>query len=201
MLPIAILVSGSGTNLQALLDEMAFDSEFAAKPVLVLSDRLGIQALERAERAGVPTEVVDWSDFSDRATFTDAVVSAVKAAGAEALVLAGFMRILGPAAVEAFPNRIVNTHPALLPAFRGAYAVEQALAAGVKVTGVTVHFVDEEVDHGPIIAQQTVPVYSHDTLEVLQERIQVVEHMLFPDVVKAMANGELTVEGNHVTWQ
>lgn len=199
MLPIAILVSGSGTNLQALLDEMAWDEDFGAKAVLVLADRPGVKALERAEWSSVPSQVVEWT--GDRDSFTDAVVDAVKEAGAEALVLAGFMRILGPAAIEAFPNRIVNTHPALLPSFPGAHAIDETLAAGVKVTGVTVHFVDEGVDTGPIIAQQAVPVYPHDTADALRERIQAVEHMLLPDVVKALANDELAIDGNHVSWQ
>jgi len=187
--------------LQALLDEMAFDGDFGAKPVLVLSDRHGVPALDRAASAGVATQVVDWADHLDRDSFTAAVCDALEAAGAEAVVLAGFMRILGPAVVERFPNRILNTHPALLPSFRGAHAVREALTAGVKVTGVTIHFVDEEVDHGPIIAQQVVPVYPHDTEEALHERIQVVEHMLYPDVVKALAHGKLTVDEGHVTWQ
>ena len=201
MLPLAILVSGSGSNLQAILDQISADPDFGAKPVVVVSDRPGIMALDRADRSGVPTVVVDWVDFTSREAFTSAVCDAVEAAGAEAIVLAGFMRILGPEAVERFPNRILNTHPALLPAFRGAGAIRDALAAGVKVTGVTIHFVDEEVDHGPIIAQQAVPVYPHDTEESLHQRIQAIEHMLYPDVVKALALGELTVDGNQVSWQ
>ena len=201
MLPIAILVSGSGSNLQAILDESSRDPDFGAQPVIVISDRPGVAALERAQQAGVATAVVDWTDYDSREAFTAAVCDTAQQADAEALVLAGFMRILSPEAVDRFPNKILNTHPALLPAFRGANAIGDALAAGVKVTGVTIHFVDEEVDHGPIIAQQTVPVYPHDTEGSLRQRIQAIEHMLYPDVVKALARGELMVDGTHVTWQ
>ena len=201
MLPIAILVSGSGTNLQAILDEMSADPDYGAKPVVVMSDRPGVMALDRAARSGVPTMVVDWADFDSRDAFTAAVCDAVEESGAEAIVLAGFMRVLGRRAVEQFPNRILNTHPALLPAFRGPHAIRDALAAGVKVTGVTIHFVDEKVDHGPIVAQQAIPVYPHDTEDSLQQRIQAIEHMLYPDVIKALAHGELVVDGNQVTWQ
>ena len=201
MLPIAILVSGSGTNLQAILDEMSADPDYGAKPVVVMSDRPGVMALDRAARSGVPTMVVDWTDFDSRDAFTAAVCDAAEESGAEAIVLAGFMRVLGRRAVEQFPNRILNTHPALLPAFRGPHAIRDALAAGVKVTGVTIHFVDEKVDHGPIVAQQAIPVYPHDTEDSLQQRIQAIEHMLYPDVIKALAHGELVVDGNQVTWQ
>ena len=201
MLPIAILVSGSGTNLQAILDEMSADPDYGAKPVVVMSDRPGVMALDRAARSGVPTMVVDWADFDSRDAFTVAVCDAVEESGAEAIVLAGFMRVLGRRAVEQFPNRILNTHPALLPAFRGPHAIRDALAAGVKVTGVTIHFVDEKVDHGPIVAQQAIPVYPHDTEDSLQQRIQAIEHMLYPDVIKALAHGELVVDGNQVSWQ
>ena len=200
MLPIAIFVSGSGSNLQAILDRIASDPDFGAKPVVVLADRRGIQALERADAASIPTEVVDWSDHPDRAAFTHAICNVAQGAGAEAIVLAGFMRILGPEAVARFPHRILNTHPALLPAFRGAHAIRNTLDAGVKVTGVTIHFVDEEVDHGPIIAQQAVPIFPGDTEDALRDRIQIIEHLLYPDVVKALANGLLSVEGNQVTW-
>ena len=201
MLPIAILVSGSGSNLQAILDESSHDPDFGAQPVIVISDRPSVAALERAQQAGVAIAVVDWTDYDSREAFTAALCDMAQQADAEALVLAGFMRILSPEAVDRFPNKILNTHPALLPAFRGANAIGDALAAGVKVTGVTIHFVDEEVDHGPIIAQQTVPVYPHDTEDSLRQRIQAIEHLLYPDVVKALARGELTVDGTHVTWQ
>lgn len=197
--PLAVLVSGSGTNLRALLDAAA-DPGFAAEFVVVISDRPGVRAIERAHAAGVPVVVVPWSEHSDRETFTAAVCDAAAAHGATGLVLAGFMRILAPVAIERFPHRILNTHPALLPAFPGAHAVAQALAYGVALSGVTIHFVDEEVDHGPIILQETVPVRPDDTEADLQARIQTVEHLRYPEVVDAFAAGRLTVDGRTVRW-
>ncbi len=200
MLPVAVLVSGSGSNLQALLDASRTDPEFGARIVVVISDRPGVAALGRAADAGVPAEVVSWGDFNDREGFSMAVCEVAQRHGGEALLLAGFMRILSPAAIDRFPNRIINIHPALLPAFPGAHAVPAALAHGVRVSGVTVHFVDAEVDHGPIIAQQAVAVEPGDTEETLHARIQREEHRLFPQVVKAFAAGRLRVEGRHVIW-
>ena len=193
---IAVLISGSGTNLQALIDTAALGAEI----VLVLSDRGRVAGLARAEAAGIPTAVVAWRDHQDRDSFTAAVCDAVESAGAEAMVLAGFMRILGPEAVRRFPLRMINVHPALLPAFPGAHAVPQALAHGVKLTGVTVHFVDEEVDHGPIILQEVVPVEAGDTEAALHARIQMVEHRVLPQAVQAFAAGRLAVRGREVIW-
>ncbi|MEX1281466.1 MAG: phosphoribosylglycinamide formyltransferase [Acidimicrobiia bacterium] len=195
----AVLVSGSGSNLQSLLDRSASDPGFGAEIVLVLSDRPGVRGLERASAAGVPTAVVAWADHADRAAFTTAVCDAIDAAGAELVVLAGFMRILAPEAVRRFPGRILNIHPSLLPAFPGAHAVEDALAHGVKLAGVTVHVVDEEVDHGPIIAQRAVEVRPDDDRDSLHARIQAVEHELYPDVVADVAAGRVVVDGRHVT--
>lgn len=199
MLPIAILASGSGSNLQALLDAAATDPSFGARPVLVLSDRPDAKALDRAAGHDVPTAVVEWA--GDRGDFTRRVCEAVEAAGAEVMVLAGFMRILGPEAIRRFPHRILNIHPALLPAFRGAHAVTEALEAGVKVTGVTVHFVDEQVDHGPIVCQEAVEVLDDDDEATLHARLQEVEHRLYPAAVKAFANGRLAVAGSKVVWR
>jgi len=169
--------------------------------VVVISDRPGVKALDRAAAAGIPTRVVPWSEFEDRDSFTRAICDAVTEAGAEAMVLAGFMRILAPVAIRRFPDRILNVHPALLPAFPGARAVGQALEYGVKLTGVTVHFVDEHIDHGPIIAQEAVPVLPGDDEATLHARIQRVEHDLYPRVVSAFANGRLRVEGRIVRWE
>jgi formyltetrahydrofolate-dependent phosphoribosylglycinamide formyltransferase len=198
--PIAVLVSGSGTNLQAILDAAA-RPEYSARVAVVISDRPDVRALQRAESSGVPTHVVDWAGSANRREFTVAVCDAAERHGAEALILAGFMRILAPVAMDRYPQRILNTHPALLPAFPGAHAVPQALAHGVKLSGVTIHFVDEEVDHGPIIRQEAVPVVSGDTEATLQARIQAVEHRLFPEVIDAFARGALTVDGRIVTWK
>ncbi len=200
-LPVAVFVSGSGSNLAAILDRQATDPNFGAKVVLVLSDRPGVRALQRAEAAGVPTEVVDWAAYGDRETFTGAVCDATKGHGAEAIILAGFMRILGPEAIAQFPLRILNTHPALSPAFAGVHAIREAIRYGVKVTGVTVHFVDEQVDHGPIIAQQAIRVDPADDETSLLARVQAVEHRLYPDAIDAFAKGRLRVEGRKVIWQ
>ncbi len=198
--PLAVLVSGSGTNLQAILDAAAAPG-YAAEIVVVISDRPGVRALERAEAAGVPAEVVAWSDFGgDRDAFTAAVCDVADKYGATGLVLAGFMRILAPVAIERFPHRILNTHPALLPAFPGGHAVEEALDYGVKVTGVTFHFVDEQVDHGPIVWQGVVPMVPGDTVDSLTRRIQEVEHRHYPEVVAAFAAGRLRVDGRTVFW-
>jgi phosphoribosylglycinamide formyltransferase-1 len=200
VLPIAVLVSGSGSNLQALLDASATDPDFGARIAVVISDRPSVGALERASQADVPAEVVRWGEFDDRESFSIAICDTAERYGAEALILAGFMRILSPAAIDRYPNRIINIHPALLPAFPGAHSVPEALAHGVKVSGVTVHFVDDEVDHGPIIAQRAVPVRLDDTEGSLHARIQMEEHVLLPRAVKALAAGHLLVEGRRVSW-
>ncbi len=177
----AVLVSGSGTNLQALID--AGDSRVDI--AVVLSDRSGVTGLSRADAAGIETVVEPWR--RDRFEFTSRIVRSLADRSIELVVLAGFMRILGPEAVDAYPGRMVNIHPSLLPSFPGANAVGAALAHGVKLTGVTVHLVDEQVDHGPILAQEAVPVLTDDTLETLHARIQVVEHRLYPEVVGDLA--------------
>jgi phosphoribosylglycinamide formyltransferase-1 len=197
-LPIAILISGSGSNLQALLDSQRYGIDFVIS--VVLSDRPGVKGLDRAAEAGVETEVVPWSGFDSRSDFTAALCDAAMEYGARALVLAGFMRVLTPNAIERFPDAIINIHPALLPAFPGAHAVEDAIRYGVTVTGVTVHFVDEQVDHGPIILQEAVAVYPRDDVESLHARIQSVEHRVLPVAVAAYARGILTVQGRYVRW-
>lgn len=193
---IAVLVSGSGSNLQALIDRL---DPSVARIVLVLSDKPSAYGLERAAAAGIATTVVEWG--GDRVPFTTAVCDAVERSGAEAMVLAGFMRILGSEAIERFRNRIINIHPSLLPSFPGARAVEDALAYGVKTTGVTVHFVDEKVDHGPIISQHPVPVEPDDTVESLHGRIQEQEHLRYPQVVEAFCAGRLDIDGRKVIWR
>jgi phosphoribosylglycinamide formyltransferase-1 len=198
LIDVAVLVSGSGTNLQALIDAAASDPRFGARIVVVISDRADAAALDRAVAAGIPTQVVPW--MGDRDDLTDRICETALAFGAEAMILAGFMRILGPEAVRRFPHRIVNIHPSLLPAFPGAHAVDNALAHGVRVTGVTVHFVDEEVDHGPIIDQAPVEIRPDDSAGSLHRRIQEVEHVIFPKVVNALAHGRLTVTDRKVVW-
>jgi phosphoribosylglycinamide formyltransferase-1 len=197
IIDIGVLVSGSGSNLQALIDT----PDLHARIRVVVADRPGIKALDRAEKAGIPVTVLPWDEFGSRANFSEAVVDTVEQSGAKVMVLAGFMRILSSEAVGRFPNRILNIHPSLLPAFPGSNAVAQALAHGVKVTGVTVHLVDEEVDHGPIIAQRAVPVLPGDDVAALHARIQVQEHDLYPRVVRAFVAGEVAVVDGEVKWR
>jgi phosphoribosylglycinamide formyltransferase 1 len=191
---IAVLVSGSGTNLQALLDDPAIAPHVA----VVLSDRPHVVALDRAASHGVEAVVLDPSGSPDRDTYTDAVRDALVARSVDAVVLAGYMRVLGASFFDAFPDRVLNVHPALLPSFPGAHAVADALAWGVKVTGVTVHLVDEEVDHGPIVLQEAVEVRDDDTPDSLEPRVHAVEHRLLPAAVRALLEGRMLVEGRNV---
>ena len=191
---LAVLVSGSGTNLQALLDEPSI----APHIVVVLSDRPGVKALERAGAAGVPTVVIEFGAFSDRAAYTTAVLDELQARDVDGVVLAGFMRVLGPMFFQVFPDRVLNVHPALLPAFPGAHAVQDALDWGAKVTGVTVHLVDEEIDHGPIVLQEAVEIREDDIWDSLELRIHDAEHRLLPRAVTALLDGRLVVEGRRV---
>jgi phosphoribosylglycinamide formyltransferase-1 len=193
---IAVLASGSGTNLQALIDA----PDLGAEICVVVSDRPDAAALVRAEAAGIESRVVPWGEFDSRAEATKAILGEIEQAGADGIALAGFMRVLSGELIAVYPNRVLNIHPSLLPAFPGANAVGQALDHGVKVTGVTVHFVDEKVDHGPIIAQRSVPVLPDDDLVSLHARIQVEEHDLYPRVVGAFARGEIHVDGTKVRW-
>lgn len=191
-----MLASGSGTNLQALIEA----PEVSPHIRVVVSDRPEAPALVRAREAGIEAAVIRWSDHPDRASFSVALADLVEEAGAKGVVLAGFMRVLSADFVERFSGRILNIHPSLLPAFPGARAVESALGHGVKVTGVTVHFVEEAVDSGPIVAQRAVEVLPDDTVDTLHRRIQVEEHRLYPRIVAALVSGALTLEGRRVMW-
>jgi phosphoribosylglycinamide formyltransferase-1 len=182
-LRLAVLVSGSGTNLQAILDAAAADAPFEV--VVVGADRDGTLAEQRAEQAGIPTFVVRVADFDTRADWDAALTRLVEAAAPDLVVLAGFMKILGPNLLEHF--RVVNTHPALLPSFPGAHGVRDALAAGVKVTGCTCHWVDAGVDTGTIIDQRAVAVQDGDTVESLHERIKVLEREMLVGVLTDLA--------------
>jgi len=195
---VGVLVSGNGTNLQALLDAEARGALAPAHVAVVISNVAGVRALDRAAAAGVPAVVVDHKRFASRAAFEDEVLRELAARGVEAVVLAGFMRVLTPHFVDRFPLRIVNTHPSLLPAFPGTDAPAQALAHGVKLAGVTVHFVDASLDGGPIIAQACVAVRAGDDAAALHARIQVEEHRLLPEVVRSLAAGALSCEGRSV---
>ncbi|WP_106403438.1 phosphoribosylglycinamide formyltransferase [Actinocorallia populi] len=194
---LVVLVSGAGTNLQALLEACA-DPAYGAQVVAVGADRPDIAGLVRAEAAGVPTFLERVVDHPDRDSWDAALTEAVAAHRPDLVVSAGFMKILGPRFLDRFT--VVNTHPALLPAFPGAHAVRDALAYGVKVTGCTVHFVDAGVDTGPIIAQEAVPVRWHDDEDSLHERIKEVERRLFIDVVGRLVRDGWTVrDDRHVS--
>ncbi len=189
MVRIGVLASGSGTNFQALLDADLGGGEIA---VLVVN-KPSAGAIARAERAGVPVEVVPHRDFSDRAAFDARLVEVLGGYDVDWIVLAGFMRVLTPTFLGAFPSRIVNVHPALLPSFPGVDGQRQALAAGVTITGCTVHLVDSGVDTGPILAQAAVPVLPTDDLAALGRRILEQEHRLLPGVVRAICEGRLAM--------
>ncbi|MBX3728032.1 MAG: phosphoribosylglycinamide formyltransferase [Candidatus Sumerlaeia bacterium] len=194
-----VLVSGRGSNLSALLDARAQGRLPEAVFRLVLSNVPGVRALEIAAAHGVATTPLDHRGFPGGRRAHDAAVrDALLAAGCEALVLAGYMRVIGPALLEAFPGRIVNIHPSLLPAFPGLEAPRQALEAGVRVSGCTVHFVDAGVDSGPIIVQRAVPVLDEDTPESLAARILEQEHAALVEAVDLLSRGRLVLEGRRV---
>lgn len=192
-----VLVSGGGTNLQALLDA-AKEPGSPVEIALVISNVSGAYALERARAASVPTEVIDHRGFADRAAFEAALVDALRRHGVELVCLAGFMRLLGKGFLSAFPMRVMNIHPALLPAFPGMHGARQALEHGAKLAGCTVHFVDEGTDTGPIIAQAAVPVLDGDDEAALAARILREEHRLYPLAVRLIAEGRVRVEGRRV---
>lgn len=191
---IAVLASGRGSNLQALLDHPVTGSLVT----VVISDRADAGALQRARAAGAPAVHLEPSRFADRSAHDAALVSLLGEHGVDLVCLAGYMRILTPTAVRPFWGRMVNVHPSLLPAFPGAHAIRDALAWGAKVTGVTVHLVDEQVDHGPILAQEAVPVREDDDERSLRARIHEVEHRLYPAAVLDLAEGRVRVEGRRV---
>ena len=191
---VAVLASGAGTNLQALLD----DPVVGTWVTLVISDRSDAKALDRARARSVEAVHVDPDGFADRAAFDHALVETLRDHAIDIVALAGYMRIAGPELVGSFRDRMLNVHPALLPAFPGTSAVADALAWGVKVTGVTVHLVDEQVDHGPVVFQEAIEIAPDDDRESLEERVHEAEHRLLPAAVRALGEGRLVVEGRNV---
>lgn len=191
---VAVLASGEGTNLQALLDHPVVGPWV----VVVISDRADARALERARARGVEALDVDPTAFDGREAYDRALVELLRERDVDVVALAGYMRIAGPELVGAFEDRMVNVHPALLPAFPGTRAVADALAWGVRVTGVTVHLVDEEVDHGPVVFQEAIEVHPDDDWGSLEARVHEVEHRLLPAAVQALGEGRLLVEGRRV---
>ncbi|MBE8474369.1 phosphoribosylglycinamide formyltransferase [Streptomyces justiciae] len=200
---LVVLVSGSGTNLQALLDAITETGAeaYGAEIVAVGADRAGIEGLARAERAGLPTFVTRVKDFESREEWDAALAEAVAAYEPDLVVSAGFMKIVGKEFLARFGGRFVNTHPALLPSFPGAHGVRDALAYGARVTGCTVHFVDDGVDTGPIIAQGVVEVRDEDDEDALHERIKEVERRLLVEVVGRLARNGYRIEGRKVVIQ
>jgi phosphoribosylglycinamide formyltransferase 1 len=194
---LGVLISGSGTNMENIAAEIE-ERGLPARIAVVISDREDAYGLVRARNRGLSAVFVDAGSFPDRAAYDRELIRILEENGVELVVLAGYMRMVGPEFVQAFRNRVMNIHPALLPSFPGTSGVADAIAYGVKVTGVTVHFVDEGLDTGPIILQDAVPVYFEDDEETLHRRIHEVEYRLYPQAIRFFCEGSLRVEGRHV---
>lgn len=191
-LKIGVLLSGSGTNLQAIIDAVR-DDGLPADIVKVVSSRPDAYGIERARKAGIPVLVMNREKYADVEAADAQIVEALREAGAEYVVMAGYMRKVTPVMLDAFLDRVLNLHPALLPSFKGAHAIQDAFDAGVKVTGVTVHFANEDYDKGPIVAQEPVRVEEGWTVDQLEEAIHAVEHVLYPRVLRLIAEGRVSV--------
>ncbi|MGB2705766.1 MAG: phosphoribosylglycinamide formyltransferase [Candidatus Omnitrophota bacterium] len=194
---IAVFISGSGTNLQAIIDAIS-SGRISAKIALVVSDNKDAYALERAKKAGIETFVLAPGGFKTREDYDREIVKELEKKKIDLIVLAGFMRLLSPYFVKKYKNRILNIHPALLPLFKGTHGIRDAFESGAKKTGVTVHFVDEKLDHGPIILQEAVNIDADDTLGTLEEKIHKVEHKLYPEAISLFVEGKLKIEGPKV---
>ncbi|MFA5361757.1 MAG: phosphoribosylglycinamide formyltransferase [Candidatus Omnitrophota bacterium] len=194
---IAVLASGRGSNFAALAKAVK-KGMLKADLALLICDNPQAAVLDKAGRAGVKSVLVERKKFPSQEAFEREIIALIRKEKTDVVVLAGFMRLLSPAFVREFKNRILNIHPALLPSFKGEHGIQDALNYGVKTTGVTVHFVDEEMDHGPIILQQTVPIREDDTAETLEKRVHEVEHRLYPQAVKLFVEEKLKVAGRKV---
>jgi len=194
---IGVLISGRGSNLQALIDAAA-TATLGAQIAVVISNKQDAAGLERARSAGIETLVLDHRSFPSRDDYDAALARALRDRGASLVCLAGFMRLIGPRLLDAFPNAILNVHPSLLPAFPGVDAQRQALEHGVKVSGATVHLVTGELDGGPIVLQSPVPVRDDDTVDLLSARILIEEHRIYPDAVRIILSGQWRLEGRRV---
>ena len=191
-LKIGVLLSGSGTNLQAIIDAVR-DEGLPVDIVKVISSRPDAYGIERARAAGIPAVALNRDVYADPLAADARIVEELRAAGAEYVAMAGYMRKLTPVMLDAFPDRVLNLHPALLPSFKGAHAIRDAYEAGVKVTGVTVHFANEDYDKGPIVAQEPVRVEEGISLDELEAAIHAVEHALYPRVLRWVAEGRVTI--------
>lgn len=197
MIKLGVLCSGRGTDLQSIIDAIA-DGKLNAQIAVVLTDKPNVMALERAEKAGIKNICVDRKSFDNKSDFETAMLRELKNAEVDLVVLAGFMRILSPEFVHEYKERIMNIHPSLLPSFPGAHAHRDVLAYGVKVSGCTVHFVDEGTDSGPIIMQAAVEVKDNDTEETLAARVLEQEHIIYPKAIQLYVEGRLKIVGRKV---
>ncbi len=195
---LGVLASGRGSDLQSIIDAIDND-QLKTKIGVVLTDKPEAMALERARKAGIPAVCVDRKQYSSKEEFEQELIAQLKKYNVNLVILAGFMRILSPCFVNAFKNSILNIHPSLLPSFTGAHAHRDVLAYGVKVSGCTVHFVDEGMDSGPIIMQKAVPVLDDDTEDTLAARVLEQEHIIYPKVIELFISGKIHVDGRHVT--
>ena len=194
---IAVIASGRGSNFQAVIDVIAA-GKIPAACVALITDNPKAYAIQRAKKAGIPVIVVDYASFPSRDEYERALLAAMQRVSPDLVILAGYMRIVGPEIVQAFPGRMMNIHPALLPSFTGLHAQRQAAHHGVKVSGCTVHFVDETLDGGPIILQCSVPVLDDDDEDSLADRILKQEHKCFPEAIRLFCEGRLVIEGRKV---
>jgi phosphoribosylglycinamide formyltransferase-1 len=195
---IAVFVSGSGTNLQALIDAQEQGKLSSGKITLVVCDKAEAFALKRAEKAGIATYLLEASGYASREEYDKKITDKLKEENVDLIVLAGFMRILSDPFIESHIGKILNVHPAILPSFKGTHGIKDAFEYGVKVTGVTVHFVEKELDAGPVISQEEVRVEEDDTLDSLEEKIHAVEHKLYPEAVRLFVEGKLKIDGRKV---
>lgn len=193
----AVFISGRGSNLQAIIDAVKA-GEINAELALVVSDKKSAAGLKRAEKEGIKTLVFSPKDYTNKQSVDRDIVVHLKAEKIDFIVLAGYMRLLTPFFVKNYPKKILNIHPSLLPSFKGVRAIKDAFTYGVKATGVTVHFVDDKMDHGPIIAQEPVKIGRDDTLESIEARIHKVEHRIYPKAIALLAEGRLKIKGRSV---
>ena len=196
-LKLGVLISGSGSNLQAILDAIAADT-LQAEVAVVISSKPDAYGLERARKAGIPAIALNPKSYENAAAFDNALLYELHRHKVNWVVMAGYMRLLTSHVLDAYPHKVLNIHPSLLPAFAGAHAIRDALAAKVRLTGVTVHIANEIFDEGPIIAQEAVPVLQDDTFDSLAERIHAVEHKMYPKVLQLIAEGRISVENGKV---
>lgn len=194
---IAVFASGTGSNFAAIAAAVR-RKEISATLRLLVCDNPRAKVIQKAKRAGVEVFLIEPGAFSDKSDFEQAIIARLKKDGIELIVLAGFMRLLSPRFVRTFKNRILNIHPALLPAFKGSHGIKDAFDYGVKITGVTVHFVDEHMDHGPIVLQEPVMINANDTIASLEARMHRIEHRLYPKAVQLFVRGRLKIRGRKI---